>query len=307
VNFYVGVTDKIWFEHHKANQVDEVNFWLPGGNINFHALSEGELFLFKLHKRNSGKIVGGGYFVRFSFLPIFLAWEAFGEKNGVSSLQDLESIIRHYREKNKRPLDNPQIGCIILTEPFFFKEDDWIDIPKDWGNGIVQGKRYSSDTSIGRQLLEEVKERQGYVIGEKMLFEHTDIRYAFINTKRRIGQGAFRIVVTEAYNRKCAFSGEKTLPILEAAHIKPYARDGQHALDNGVLLRSDLHILFDKGYITIDDGYRIEVSKRLNSDYGNGKMYYSMHGQNLVVLPQDVGGRPSLDNLQWHNENIYFG
>ncbi len=139
MNFYIGVTDRTWFEHHKARQVDEVNFWLPGGNVNFRALSEGDLFLFKLHKRYGGKIVGGGYFVSFSFLPIFLAWEAFGDKNGVDSLQDLENRIRHYRIKNKRPLDNPQIGCTILTEPFFFEEDRWIEAPDDWSDSIVQG------------------------------------------------------------------------------------------------------------------------------------------------------------------------
>jgi len=64
MNFYVGITDKNWFEHHKSTQADEVNYWLPGGNTGFKAISEGDLFLFKLHKRNSGKIVGGGFFVR---------------------------------------------------------------------------------------------------------------------------------------------------------------------------------------------------------------------------------------------------
>ena len=100
MNFYIGITDKNWFEYHRNKKVDEVNYWLPGGNTNFRALSEGDLFLFKLHKKNSGKIVGGGYFVSSSFLPIFLAWEAFGEKNGVGSLDDLENRIKHYRSKN---------------------------------------------------------------------------------------------------------------------------------------------------------------------------------------------------------------
>jgi len=264
------------------------------------------LFLFKLHKRNSGKIVGGGYYISFSFLPIFLAWEAFGVKNGVESLLDLENRIRHYRTKNKRPLENPQIGCIILTDPFFFDEKDWIEPPKDWSNHIVQGKGYSSDKADGKYLFEEIQERLKEKNERTLCRDLADIRYTYINTKHRMGQGAFRVVVTDAYRRSCAFSGERTLPILEAAHIRPYSAEGEHSTENGILLRSDLHILFDKGYMTVDNDYRIEVSKRLNSDYGNGKMYYSMHGQELKVIPNCIEHRPSISNLQWHNENIFL-
>ena len=45
---------------------------------------------------------------------------------------------------------------------------------------------------------------------------------------------------------------ERTLPVLEAAHINAYAHGGPHQLSNGLLLRSDLHTLFDRGYITVD-------------------------------------------------------
>jgi putative restriction endonuclease len=67
----------------------------------------------------------------------------------------------------------------------------------------------------------------------------------------RIGQGVFRIAVTDAYGRACAVTGEHSLPALEAAHIRPYAAEGLHDVANGLLLRSDLHRLFDKGYVTV--------------------------------------------------------
>jgi putative restriction endonuclease len=50
----------------------------------------------------------------------------------------------------------------------------------------------------------------------------------------RLGQGAFRVLVTEAYSRKCAITGEKTLPVLDASHIKPYSKGGPHAVSNGL-------------------------------------------------------------------------
>lgn len=63
--------------------------------------------------------------------------------------------------------------------------------------------------------------------------------------KPRIGQGAFKVLITDAYQRRCAITGEKTLPVLEAAHIKPYSLDGPHEINNGLLLRRDFHTLFD--------------------------------------------------------------
>lgn len=46
----------------------------------------------------------------------------------------------------------------------------------------------------------------------------------------RLGQGAFRVLVTDVYGRKCAVTGERTLPALEAAHIRPYAEGGRTKL-----------------------------------------------------------------------------
>ena len=80
MRMYVGVTDYDWFTILKENKCDEVNFWTPGAT-NFKAISENDLLLFKLHSPRN-YIVGGGFFVRFSILPTYLAWSAFGIKNG---------------------------------------------------------------------------------------------------------------------------------------------------------------------------------------------------------------------------------
>ena len=52
----------------------------------------------------------------------------------------------------------------------------------------------------------------------------------------RLGQGAFRVSVTQVYDRRCAVTRERTLPILEAAHIRPFAEGGPHEVTNGLLL-----------------------------------------------------------------------
>ena len=63
----------------------------------------------------------------------------------------------------------------------------------------------------------------------------------------RLGQGAFRVAVTDAYERRCALTRERTLPIPDAAHIRAYAAGGGHEIPNGLLLRTDIHRLFDLG------------------------------------------------------------
>jgi putative restriction endonuclease len=64
MRMYVGITDFDWFKLLKRENCDEVNFWKPGGSINFRALNEGDLFLFKLHSPYD-YIVGGGFFLKF--------------------------------------------------------------------------------------------------------------------------------------------------------------------------------------------------------------------------------------------------
>jgi putative restriction endonuclease len=110
----------------------------------------------------------------------------------------------------------------------------------------------------------------------------------------RLGQGSFRVAVTESYERRCAMTGEKTLLVLEAAHIKPFSEQGPHLPSNGLLLRADLHTLFDRGLMTVTTENRIEVSAQIKEAYGNGKVYYALHGQKLQVLPQALSDRNSL-------------
>jgi hypothetical protein len=115
MKIYVGVTDYDWFTILKNAKCDEVNFWRPGTGTNFSALQPNDLFLFKLHSPRN-YIVGGGYFVRYSILPTFLAWDAFGIQNGTRSLEELNKRILKYKKRNGIDTASDSIGCIILTD-----------------------------------------------------------------------------------------------------------------------------------------------------------------------------------------------
>lgn len=314
MKIWVGVTDKNWFDLLAALGPVEVNFWQPSGNRQFRVLKPGELFLFKLHSPLNF-IVGGGHFVSYSQLPSSLAWEAFGTSNGVQSLAELRQRVLKYRGGTSEP--DPIIGCNVLAEPFFLPRGEWIPIPASWSPNIVQGKTYDSETDEGRELHEalqavwkrtptaaptavhepaiDVVEDDGPRFGDEYL------------TRGRLGQGSFRVLVTDAYQRRCAVTGEKTLPVLEAAHIKPYSEDGPHRVTNGLLLRSDLHRLFDRGYVTVTPELRLEVSSKLREHFSNGKEYYAYNGKALAILPGNVLLRPNTGFLAWHNENKYLG
>lgn len=74
-----------------------------------------------------------------------------------------------------------------------------------------------------------------------------------------------------------------------------------------MLLRKDFHTLFDRGYITVNTDFKVEVSHRIKEDFGNGKEYYAHHGQRLIILPERMDQIPDTHYLEWHNENIYLG
>ncbi len=306
---YIGITDYEWYMTLKQAQCEEVNFWKPGGKTNFKALEVGDLFLFKLH-RPQDYIVGGGFFLKFSVLPASLAWEAFGIANGANSMFELNNRIYKYRKTNRLTDPDPQIGCIILSMPFYLDKDDWISVPGNWKRNIVQGKTYNTSEYYGKLLYQQIQEKLNYekITSDVVKEGYTRARYGKEQRiKPRIGQGAFKLLITDAYHRRCAITGEKTLPVLEAAHIKPYSLDGPNEIKNGLLLRRDFHTLFDRGYITIDKKLNVEVSRHIKEDFGNGKEYYAYHGNKLTILPEIEEQFPDEHYLEWHNENIYLG
>jgi hypothetical protein len=123
---FVGVTDNAWFTFLSQQPgIDEVNFWQPGGQSQFRSLSPGEPFFFKLHAPHNF-IVGGGFFAHSTILPISLAWSAFGKKNGAGSHSEMRNRTEKYRRSKPSPFEDYKIGCILLTQPVFFKPQNWI-------------------------------------------------------------------------------------------------------------------------------------------------------------------------------------
>lgn len=309
IRLFVGVTDRAWFDTLGASAPhDEVNFWQPSGSKQFRAVRPGELFLFKLHAPNNF-IVGGGVFGHSSLVPMSLAWEAFGTKNGAATRAEMRTRIARYR-KDPAILDerqDPVVGCRILTQPFFWPRDLWVPVPESWAPNIVQGKSFGTDEPDGKYIWDAVSERLAAAVSAAPAIEAPMARYGTPSLiAPRLGQGAFRLAITDSYDRRCAVSGEKTLPILDAAHIRAFEAGGEHAMSNGLLLRTDIHRLFDLGYVTVSPDNRFEVSGRLRADFDNGRHYYDLHGTQ-VRPPRRKDAVPSPAALEWHRENRFLG
>jgi len=308
---YVANTHLDWFDFlARKGRWDEVNFWNPSDYYAFRGEPNSPFFFRLMAPKNA--IGGFGLVSGFAKLPEWLAWECFGEGNGAATFAEMQGRLNAIREQNKIAVgrDLKQIGCIILAAAVFFPKELWVRQPSDWGRQNLRYKTYDLTQGEGLRVWRECEERApGIGVDSVSEISASDLTGPRWGTPTlvipRRGQGTFRVAVTEAYARACAVTNEHSLPALEAAHIKPYAEDGPHAVNNGLLLRSDLHRLFDRGYVTVTPEYKLEVSGKLKGHFQNGKSYYPLHGTELA-LPRLIGQRPDAGFLRWHNEHKFL-
>jgi len=160
IKIFVGVTDLDWFKFlSRRSNIEEANFWQPGGRSEFRALHPGELFLFKLHSPNNF-IVGGGLFGHASIVPISLAWEAFGEMNGATSLEEMRRRVARYRRELPDDRTDYPIGCRILEQPFFWplrEHRDWCLDQRKQHERAAAGLLDDLDASV-LQILRSIRE-----------------------------------------------------------------------------------------------------------------------------------------------------
>lgn len=112
---------------------------------------------------------------------------------------------------------------------------------------------------------------------------------------RRKGQSKFRSTLLRAYNYRCAVTGCEIEALLEAAHIVSYQGADTNVVSNGLLLRADIHTLFDLGLCWVDPTKLVvKLAEGLE-----GSEYEALRDQ-PISLPEDVFDRPSADALRWH-------
>lgn len=112
---------------------------------------------------------------------------------------------------------------------------------------------------------------------------------------QRRGQSEFRNKLLHAYDRKCSISDTDCEQTLEAAHIIPYSEEGSNHISNGILLRSDLHTLFDLDLLKITENHTVIVDQSIESEE-----YRTFNGKK-VRLPKHETDHPSIEAIKIRN------
>lgn len=289
----VGVTDAQWAAFLRDRpHLREANFWVPNPRPTWRVADQGSAWLFKT-RWPANQIVGAGFVSGYARLRVSEAWEFFGEGNGVASEAALLTAIQRYR-KDRDP--DPLIGCVLLRDLVFARPGQELPGPADFAKNIVQWKSYDFSGSVVEEALTTLLTQAGVV--ERPMFGESRLMVP------RAGQQAFQSLVLDAYGRRCAVTGDKIRPVLQAAHIRAVAAGGQNRVDNGLLLRSDVHTLFDRGYLGVDQHYRLQVSPRLRAQFGNGEEFYSRAGEEIATPRRRIDW-PARDAVSWHMDTVF--
>ena len=131
----------------------------------------------------------------------------------------------------------------------------------------------------------------------------------FGSVKQRRGQSFFRAAVMAAYEHKCCITGVSTPALLRASHIVPWSSDASLRLDprNGLCLNALHDAAFDRGLITLGEGYELKISGRLKAEVPGGiylEMFQSREGL-PIALPERC--KPLSDALSYHRERVFEG
>jgi putative restriction endonuclease len=311
---FFALTDEDWYQfllaQSRQGKLEEVNHWAPSGKPGINSVL-GAPYFFQL-KAPLYRIGGFGFLGPVTSIPISLAWEAFGEGNGAATREMMfESVqkLRKGKVAEGETIHDPWVGCRTILEPVFFPPDVNIPIAKDWPKHTQKFKKLDLSTGEGARIWQACRRHAKSLplntdtaahIGETQ----SDRFGALQQYQPRLGQGAFRIAVVDAYQRSCAVTGEHSLPVLEAAHIRPYGTGGEHAVSNGLLLRSDVHRLYDQGYVTVSPDHKFKVSPLLREVWNNGTVYYAFEGK-TIQLPGEKDQLPDRELLEWHGREVF--
>jgi 5-methylcytosine-specific restriction protein A len=214
-------------------------------------------------------------------------------------LSELVQIWTDQRDISKRLIDEGRLGrrkknhAMNGSSPTIWLEDDRGGKEVAAALWNHRGVRNLAELPVSTTLRPE--EAQGTTSGNVAGYVPQEgDRRAVIQRqiKERRGQQPFRDALRRRYGDRCLVTGCKLLDVLEAAHIRPYRGESDNHIENGLLLRADVHTLFDLNLLGIEpDQLRIRLNPAALSD----PCYAALEGKTLICTPHC---RPSVDALR---------
>lgn len=175
-----------------------------------------------------------------------------------------------------------------------------IGLVKHWNSdGYFNIEGVSFKTEIGEgKFTNELIDSSAFVPNYDPTTEEDGREKTFRAISIRRGQPKFRKELLEAYSYKCAITGTAFESVLEAAHITKYNGTSSNVVTNGLLLRADIHTLWDLGLVALTMDYKVIIAQSLKNT-----VYAELEGHR-INLPKNTALWPSQDCLS-HHRQIY--
>ena len=211
---------------------------------------------------------------------------------GLARIKKRRNLSPLYRCSNRSCLAEFDVPTTMQVEVTWYKADyeaGWVpmDFYVDADRCRALAKSPTSQLSIRKLdwarlegLLEELP--RSYVMPLRARDEVLHGGHLMRTVRVRLGQEAFRRELRERFGDTCAFTGPTHLATLEAAHLYSYAEVGTHHMNGGLLLRRDVHRLFDRGLLAVDPRPLVISAAAELLAFAE---YRRLDGQNLRVEP----------------------
>lgn len=210
---------------------------------------------------------------------------------------------------DQRSTMNPVRRIEITTSYTARYEDTWSDLAgallASQMNTLADAERWNPQNSIVQlnpvKVLDffnqlDITSRQSIIVSESL-----QLPGGFVTgtVRRRLGQTQFRAHLVSKYKNRCAITGPCYLAALDAAHLYSYAEEGQHIRGGGLLMRKDLHALFDRGLLGVDARQRVALHRDLE-----GTQHEVLQGQELQVSIGKTEKRLLAKHFEHYSESL---
>ena len=123
-----------------------------------------------------------------------------------------------------------------------------------------------------------------------------------------VRSGVFKRVIPKIYNYTCCISGMRIvsgydIQMIDACHIIPFSVSHDDTITNGISLSPNLHRAFDRGLITLNENYRVVISKSFTESQNENSL--QAYEGKQIALPKEIHHHPFKDNFKWHNEHVF--
>lgn len=304
-NILICKVTNSWYQvlktHFLAKGSSRMSLFQNDNTLKDAGISPGTLTLFLLNEDNKNYIIGGGYFLFFKLIDTDNYWNTQGVKCGFRSKEELQEYLKNegYDPKN--------VETLIFDSYFMFTKHERVLIPENFDKEYCNKNCniLSLDDPFGKYINKIVlSKREPYIASFGMDWPGIYFATSHFNTRNYYAQ--FNAKISCIYNNTCALTGTKIEPLVDAVHIKPFSDHKFQDVQNGIMLRTDIHKLFNEGYITFEykksDLIAI-VSKSIKDSFDDS--YYDKYNRKKLHLPEDLNLRPKKELIDWHRENVF--